>query len=60
MLVFWLILLGLLIALFGWVAWRQKRYAGTSPYDRNALEDQQARRSWGLSSQDGKDDPDRP
>jgi hypothetical protein len=41
MLLFW-ILLGLLVALFAWAAWRQKRYAGTSSYDRQGFSDPQA------------------
>jgi len=51
MLLFW-ILLGLLVALFAWAAWRQKRYAGTSSYDRQGFADPQA--GLGLG-----DDPDR-
>ena len=34
MLLFW-ILVGLLVALFAWAAWRQKRYAGTSSFDNS-------------------------
>jgi len=53
---FWIVL-ALLIALFAWAAWRQKRYAGTSPYDRKALENEQARHSFGMFSQGGKENP---
>ena len=41
MLLFW-ILLGLLVALFAWAAWRQKRYGGASSYDRQGFADPQA------------------
>ncbi|MBD3926304.1 hypothetical protein IEZ26_16885 [Nocardioides cavernae] len=51
MLLFW-ILLGLLVGLFAWAAWRQKRYAGASSYDRQGFADPQA----GLGLHD---DPDR-
>jgi hypothetical protein len=51
MLLFW-IMLGLLVALFAWAAWRQTRYAGTSSYDRQGFADPQA--GLGLG-----DDPDR-
>jgi hypothetical protein len=51
MLLFW-ILLGLLVALFAWAAWRQKRYGGASSYDRQGFADPQA----GLGL---RDDPDR-
>jgi hypothetical protein len=41
MLLFWT-LVGLMVALFVWAAWRQKRYAGTSSYDRQGFADPQA------------------
>jgi hypothetical protein len=60
--VFW-IMLGLLIGLVAWAAWRQKRYAGTASFDRDTLEGERWHHSeyhpWGLGRQAGNEDPER-
>jgi hypothetical protein len=59
---FYWILLGLIVMLFMWAAWRQKRYRGTTVYDRESLQDERWHHSdhhpWGISrTNDDNDHP---
>jgi hypothetical protein len=55
------ILLGLVIMLVGWAAWRQRRYGGSTHYDRDGKQSELWHRSeynpWGQGNRkgDGKD-----